>query len=85
MNTLNEWPLELDSLYKNEEYTEAGDSFDRFMKLFPEDAPVQMPYLEWESYRMGNNNQLASADTIAVDGIFPPVKQLSLLEDVWHY
>ena len=48
------------AFYKNEEYTEAGDSFDRFMKLFPEDA-LSADALFWsgESYRMGNNNQLA--------------------------
>ena len=46
--------------YKSELYTEAGTSFDRFAKLFPED-PLGGDSMFWagESYRMGNNNQLA--------------------------
>tara|TARA_Y100001934_G_scaffold82133_2_gene101859 strand:+ start:1126 stop:8880 length:7755 start_codon:yes stop_codon:yes gene_type:complete len=48
------------AFYKNEEFKKAGDSFDRFMKLFPEDA-LSADALFWsgESYRMGNDNQLA--------------------------
>ncbi|MEC9091583.1 MAG: tetratricopeptide repeat protein, partial [Planctomycetota bacterium] len=48
------------ALYKNEEYSQAGESFDRFMKLFPEDK-LSADALFWsgESFRMAKNNQLA--------------------------
>ena len=48
------------AFYKSEDYQKAGDSFDRFMKLFPEDE-LSADALFWsgEAYRMANNNQLA--------------------------
>jgi TolA-binding protein len=46
--------------YKAQEYRRASDAFDRFVKLFPDDA-LAADALFWsgESFRLGNNNQVA--------------------------
>ena len=46
--------------YKDKQYVKAAESFDRFAKLFHEDA-LGSDSLFWsgESFRMGNNNPLA--------------------------
>jgi len=55
--------------YKAKEYVRAGEAFDKFAKIFPDDTLcADSVFWSGESYRMANNDRQA----------FPPLQQVPL-------